>query len=149
LSAFLFPFGAPGDFPPCIRHRPYVANGGNGGQAYRTAYLKCKTNRAAEVNGSRLLRNAEVLARVAELQEKGAERASITLDGLIREAGEIQAQAIKNKQMAAAISALIAKAKLAGLWIDHSESRNTNVNYAISDEPLDEKAWANRHVSKH
>jgi len=23
LSAFLFPFGAPGDIPPCIRHRPF------------------------------------------------------------------------------------------------------------------------------
>ena len=22
-NAFLFPFGAPGDFPPCIRHRPF------------------------------------------------------------------------------------------------------------------------------
>jgi hypothetical protein len=127
----------------------YVANGGNGAEAYRTAYPKCKTNRAAEVNGSRLLRNAEVLARVAELQEKGAERASITLDGLIREAGEIQAQAIKNKQMAAAISALIAKAKLAGLWIDHSESRNTNVNYVIRDTPMSEAEWVKRHVKQH
>jgi hypothetical protein len=23
LNAFLFPFGAPGDFPPCIRQRPF------------------------------------------------------------------------------------------------------------------------------
>jgi hypothetical protein len=23
LKAFLFPFGAPGDGPPCIRHRPF------------------------------------------------------------------------------------------------------------------------------
>src|SRR4051794_33300423 len=23
LRAFLFPFGAPGDIPPCIRHRPF------------------------------------------------------------------------------------------------------------------------------
>jgi hypothetical protein len=24
LKAFLFPFGAPGDFPPCIRQRPFL-----------------------------------------------------------------------------------------------------------------------------
>ena len=117
----------------------YIANGGNGAEAYRTAYPKCKTDRSAEVNGSRLLRNAEVLARVAELQNRSAERASITLEGLIKEAGDIQAPAVAAGQHAAAVSALIAKEKLAGLWIDHSESRNTNVNYAISDEPPDEK----------
>ena len=27
LRAFLFPFGAPGDFPPCIRHRPFFIAG--------------------------------------------------------------------------------------------------------------------------
>jgi hypothetical protein len=48
---------------------------------YRTTYPKCKTARSAEVNGSRLLRNAEVSARIAELQSQGAERAVVTLDG--------------------------------------------------------------------
>jgi hypothetical protein len=27
LRAFLFPFGTPGDFPPCIRHRPFFIAG--------------------------------------------------------------------------------------------------------------------------
>lgn len=52
----------------------YIANGSNGAEAYRTAYPKCKTNRAAEVNGSRLLRNTEVLARVAKPATGGQSR---------------------------------------------------------------------------
>jgi len=70
----------------------------------------------------------------------------VTLEGLIKEAGEIQAKAVENNQLAAAISALIAKAKLAGFWVDRSENMNTNVNYAISDEPISEAEWVKRHV---
>jgi hypothetical protein len=41
---------------------------------------------------------------------------------LIREAGEIQAAAIAAGQMAAAVSALTAKAKIAGKWIERKET---------------------------
>lgn len=38
---------------------------GNAAQAYRQAYPSCKTQRTAETNGSKLLRNAEVLEYIA------------------------------------------------------------------------------------
>jgi hypothetical protein len=47
-------------------------------------------------------------------------------------------------QYSAAVAALTAKAKLAGLWVDRAE--NINGNYAISDKPLSEQEWVEKHV---
>ena len=49
----------------------------------------------------------------------------------------------------AAIAALIAKAKLAGRWIDRAEQRNTNVVYAVSDKPMTEGEWIAECVTEH
>ena len=40
---------------------------------------------------------------------------------------------------------LTAIAKLAGLWVDRAE--NINGNYAISDKPLSEQEWVEKHVN--
>lgn len=82
----------------------------------------------SEQNANRLTKNDKVQARVAELQDRGAIRAEITLEGLIREAGEIQEAAKGDKQYSAATAALTAKAKLAGLWVDKNENTNRNVD---------------------
>jgi len=86
------------------------------------------------------------MARIVELQEAGAERAVVTLEGLISGAAAIQAKAVEAGQFSAAVSALTAKAKLAGFWVDRNESANTSMNYAISDQPLTEEDWVKRHV---
>lgn len=78
-------------------------------------------------NATRLKANESVLKRVAELQDLGSLRAEVTLESLIREAGEIQEAAKTEKQYSAATAALTAKAKLAGLWIDKAENTNRNV----------------------
>ena len=52
-------------------------------------------------------------------------------------------------EASAAVAALTAKAKLAGLWIERGEHSNTNVNYAVSDEPPSESEWVRRHVTEH
>ena len=49
-----------------------------------------------------------------------------------------------DKQHGAAVSARTAIAKLAGLWVDRAE--NINGNYAISDKPLSEQEWVEKHV---
>jgi hypothetical protein len=41
----------------------------------------------------------------------------------------------------AAVSALTAKAKLAGFWDDRVDNKNRNVIYAISDRELTEEEW--------
>jgi hypothetical protein len=48
-----------------------------------------------------------------------------------------------------AIAALIAKAKLAGRWVDRAEQRNTNVNYVVSDKPMTEEEWVAQCVTEH
>ena len=42
------------------------------------------------------------------------------------------------------MTGLTAIAKLAVLWVDRAE--NINGNYAISDKPLSEQEWVERHV---
>lgn len=99
-----------------------LAKGKSQAEAYADAGYK-----PSEPNASRLTRNDKVQARVAELQDIGSMRAEVTIESLIREAGEIQEAARADKQYAAATSALTAKAKLAGLWIDKAENTNRNV----------------------
>jgi hypothetical protein len=59
---------------------------------------------------------------------------------------EIVGKASAKEQYSAAVAALTAKAKLAGLWVDRAE--NLNGNYAISDKPLSEQEWVEKHVRK-
>jgi hypothetical protein len=63
---------------------------------------------------------------------------------MIDEFNEIVGKASAKEQYSAAVAALTAKAKLAGLWVDRAE--NLNGNYAISDKPLTEQEWVEKHV---
>ena len=78
-----------------------------------------------------------------------AEETGVTIDTLIREAADIQQKATDGRQYSAAIAALIAKAKLAGRWVERTEQNNTNVNYAMSDEPLTQEEWSRQYVTEH
>ena len=78
-----------------------------------------------------------ILDRVLELQTVASMRVEVTVASLIKEAGEIQAAAMQEKQLSAASAALTIKAKLAGLWVDKSENTNRNVDPArVSDAEL-------------
>jgi hypothetical protein len=76
-----------------------------------------------------------------ELQAAGAERAEVTLEGLIAEASEIKNKAMARGNYSAAVSALVMKAKLSGHWLDRTENKTSNVIYHISDEPLSVEEW--------
>jgi phage terminase small subunit len=109
-----------------------LAKGKTADEAYQIAGYK--PNRG---NATTLKANQSVLDRVAEIKDRGAVRAEITLQTLMREAGEIQAAAMEAKQLSAATAALTIKAKLAGLWVDKSENTNRNVDPArVSDAEL-------------
>jgi hypothetical protein len=95
------------------------------------------------------LANCSIQGRVAELQGAAAEETQITIEGLIVEAAEIQRLATAAGQHSAAIAALIAKAKLAGRWIERSEQKNSNVNYVMSDQPMTDEEWAVDRVTEH
>jgi hypothetical protein len=55
----------------------------------------------------------------------------------------------KAGQHSAAIAALVAKAKLAGRWVERAEQKNANVNYVVSDQPMTEEEWAAERVTEH
>jgi hypothetical protein len=121
-----------------------VASGKPADEAYKAAGYK--PDRA---HASRLAANGNIRARITQLQNAAAEGASVTLNGLIREAAYIQQKAIEARQFSAAVAALIAKAKLAGRWMERAEQRNTNVNYVVSDQPMTEEEWVAEHVTEH
>ena len=95
-------------------------------------------------NCIRLKGNERVGSRVAELQAAGAERAEVTLEGLIAEASEIKNKAMARGNYSAAVSALVMKAKLSGHWLDRAENKTSNVIYHISDRPLSLEEWAEK-----
>jgi phage terminase small subunit len=97
-----------------------------------------KPNRS---HASRLVAKGNIKGRVAELQDAAATETQVTVESLIKEAADIQKRATKAGQHSAAIAALIAKAKLAGRWVERAEQKNTNVNYIVSDQPMTEEEW--------
>jgi phage terminase small subunit len=130
--------------PKHERFTQELAKGKSQAAAYKKAGYKPN-----EGHASRLAGNGKVKERVAELQNKRAERAVVTIESLIQEAHEIQVAAKTAEQFAAATGALTAKAKFAGLWVEKAQTENTNINYAIGNEPATEDEWAAEHVTSH
>lgn len=98
-----------------------VASGKNHGEAYRLAFdagnMKAETIRK---RASELACNGDVKGRIEELRAPIAEKAQITLESHLRDLLKLRNQAAKEKQMAAAISAEIARGKAAGVVVDRS-----------------------------
>lgn len=61
----------------------------NATRAYKTAYPKCKTERSARTNGSRLLTNANIQEEITKQQHKIQERTQITQDMIVNELAKI------------------------------------------------------------
>ena len=116
-----------------------LATGQSAARAYAVAGYRAGGN-AAEVGASRLIRKAQVKARLAELQERAAIRTEITIERLTEMLLEDREVARSLGQMSAAISALEKIAKLHGLFRERAENRN--VHYVVSPEPMTEEEWA-------
>ncbi len=98
-----------------------LATGNSADGAYEAAgYRKHRGNAA------RLSANEHVQDRVREIQSVGAERAAVTVQSLIDEAEEARMKAMETPGgAAAAVSAITAKAKLAGVWKEKVDQHNT------------------------
>jgi phage terminase small subunit len=121
-----------------------LAEGKSMSEAYEAAGYKPNRSHA-----SRLVAKGNIKGRVAELQDAAAAETQVTVESLINEAADIQERAPKAGQYSAAIAALVAKAKLAGRWMERAEQRNTNVNYVVSDQPMTEEEWVAKCVTEH
>jgi phage terminase small subunit len=77
-------------------------------------------------NAARLSANEHVRERVREIQSMAAERAAVTVQSLIDEAEQARIKAMESANgAAAAVSAITAKAKLAGLWREKIDQHST------------------------
>jgi hypothetical protein len=108
------------------RHEKFaqeLAKGTAQSEAYKRAGYSAEGN-VAEAAASRLLRDVKISARVAELKERAAERAVVTVEGItqrllkIAEKGEGAADA---PLLSVARASLMDAAKLNGLIIDRSK----------------------------
>jgi hypothetical protein len=117
------------------RHEAFaqaLARGMSAAAAYVEAGYKANRHNAAA-----LAREQHIRTRVAELQEEqlaihqqataaAAANKQVTIESLIAEAEAARAKAMSEKGgAAAAVSALTAKAKLAGMWREKVDQHNT------------------------
>ena len=110
-------------------------------ESYIAAGYKDAKRRSAEVCATRLLRDVTVRRRIGELQRQAVEATDITVASLLNEAAAIQRDAARAGNHSAAVAALTAKAKIAGLWVEKTESENVNLNYVICDTLPSEEQW--------
>jgi phage terminase small subunit len=116
--------------------------------SYIAAGYRDAKRRSAEVCATRLLRDVTVRRRIGELQRQAVESTDITVASLLAEAAAIQRDAMRAGNQSAAIAALTAKAKIAGLWVEKTESENTNLHYVICDELPSEQQWIEERVKQ-
>ena len=101
------------------------------GTAYRAAGYRASGLRepggSAEVNASRLLKNAKILDRVRELQAEAAQEVKETIDKCVAELNDIKDASMSDSEKpaySAAVSAVMGKAKLLGFVTDKADVTN-------------------------
>jgi phage terminase small subunit len=96
---------------------------GNASEAYRRVYdCRAMKTRTIEKRSSELRRHGAVAGRIAALRAEHAERHKSTVDDLVAELEAARKLAMAKGAPVAAVSAILAKAKLLGLVVDKSES---------------------------
>jgi hypothetical protein len=104
------------------------------GTAYRAAGYRASGLRepggSAEVNASRLLKNAKILDRVRELQAEAAQEVKETIDKCVAELNQLRADSHSDKSYGAAVSAVMGKAKLLGLVTERHEEVSSKPDFS-------------------
>ncbi len=76
------------------------------------------SEKTAEQQGSRLFRNVQVKARIAELQDEVAERNKLSVDGVVTKLADLRDAAIAAGQMGPAIRAQELIGRTIGAFVD-------------------------------
>lgn len=100
-----------------------VVSGMSQTEAYRSAYKVRPNTKPESVNvaASKLMSDAKVTQRVAELRLPVAQKAQITLESHLEDLMTLRDKAANENQYSAAISAEIARGKAAGVHVEKSE----------------------------
>lgn len=110
-----------------------VASGMNQSDAYRTAYQASGMKASSvNVNASKMMADAKVAQRVADLRKPVAEKAQITLESHLADLMMLRDMAVTERQISAAIAAEIARGKAAGVHVEKSEQTVTSNNYSFT-----------------
>jgi phage terminase small subunit len=103
-----------------------VAKGKSHREAYKLAGYDCSTDETTDSAATRLFRGVQVQNRIAELQEAAAIRTLATIERLTEELEDARLLAMDDdKGAAAAVSAVMSKAKLHGLVIDRAKQEHS------------------------
>lgn len=94
---------------------------GSAAKAYRQAYDHNGNDATARRCGFTVLHKAKVMAFVADLQEEHRDRHKVTIDGLTWELEKARSVAMDSGNAAAAVQAIMGKAKLHGLLLDRAQ----------------------------
>ena len=114
-----------------------IVEGKSGNEAYAAAGYKVSNDATARANASRLLTNASICERIAELRKPLAAQTSVTLAWLIQQAQEVLIAAKADASHAASIAAIKELGILSGERIEQSIRTNRNITVdEYSDEDL-------------
>jgi phage terminase small subunit len=103
-----------------------LIKGDNALAAYRAAgYSVGMSDKTATEAASRLMRNSNVLARLAALRAPAAQRARMTLESHLGDLETLRDIARQRGQLSAAIAAEIARGKASGVHVEKTESTVT------------------------
>ncbi len=114
------------------------------GETQEQAYVNAgyRHNKSA---ASRLGSDVNIRERVAQIQERGAIRAEVTIQTLTEELDAAMRLAIENGQASAVVSAVRAKAEINGLLVHRTENKNTNQTAdSLNDAELERIAAGGR-----
>ena len=129
------------------RHEKFaqaLAKGASAAEAYKEAGYRC-SEAAARSSASALLTNPNIEARVTELKQGAAKRAQITLESWIEEGAELMRAALRAGDSAAASQQYERVAKVAGFWIEKTESTQTLRGF--SAQPMTPEQWQQQYAA--
>ena len=105
-----------------------IVSGLSQADAYRDAYgAKKRSTRALYIDASRLADNPKIILRLTELRKPAAKKAQITLASHLEDLARLRNLAVQKDQIAAAISAEIARGKAAGVHVEKSQISVDNI----------------------
>ena len=128
---------------PNARHERFaqeIVMGKTAGDAYEAAGYNPNPR-----NAGRFKQNKEIMARIAEIQARGALRAEVTVASVLNELEEARQLAMSISQPAAATAAAMGKAKVKGLIVERKEVGAPGDFDRMSDDEL--RNWIARETS--
>lgn len=109
---------------------------GNASEAYRRAYnTENMKESSINVNASKLLADANIALRIAELREPVVAKAQITLEQHLADLKRLRDLAEASEKFGPAVQAEMARGKASGLYVDKTELTGKDGG-AINVQPI-------------